>query len=1028
MADENNIGASRLLGVNNLQQAVDSLTAQVNKIARSMGSASSAFLNMSGAAGRASGGSTTGNSWNANSNRMSYSSNGGGATFFGYAGAGMGGRSNGGGGVWTGLARGMSRTPPTSGGGRLAAGGAAVFSVAAGLTAYGNKYMSSNMQMDMLNNYGARMGGFGSGGYQQAYNAVNRAVFQNNYLGLSADDIARASYTNIYTSGLSPQTNGGINSAYMRYQSQVNSFGYNSPTQGAYGAATAAQETYTARSLMASRAFGFKAPIGPGGVQTPMGDIARSIMSNSLSAGKQYTPQNIGFALQQGGGLSVNLNAYGARAGWSQGTIQEYRNYITNLVQARSRGINDTQFDTLLSQASSGNKNARDKLRSAGISSTMFEAQRDLNATRLNRQSDILESLAPAFQDATDAVRNFSSALTNVLKETGLDKLIGTGAGWGSAISGGLSGFGGAFGALGGVMTAARLFGGGAGGLGGLFGGAGGATRSASGLINATRGASGAYNISSLAARGGAGLSGVELAGAGPWAAAGAAATGLGYLGWKGANADEVAHSNTFMQGMTLGVRATPFGIAGAGIRRTWDKFVTGKNKESIWSLMNPFGFEKRTTNTDGRAGGATNANSDGSGSSGGNGTTPSGGGATAAQILKFAESQLGVPYVWGGTTPGKGLDCSGLVQWAFGQAGVKLPRVSQDQAHSGSPVPVNQAGPGDLLFKGDPATHVAIAMGGGKLIEAPRTGLNVRIRGYSPSEFTSARRVVGSIGDTGSLLNNNTDKATKNTLNNQQSRVGGNIGNFSGTSEADIIASILSSSSASLPLNSGSRSASGTSGSSSLGQLPSSNGGGGGNDKASLQAYAKQLLAKYGWGDQWNAFDALVMSESSWDVKATNPSSGAYGLPQALPANKLASAGADWKTNGQTQLQWMMNYIQDRYHSPNAAWAFHQKNNWYSAGAWEIGQDQSATVHKGEMIIPAQQAESIRKVLLDNSYNPGLQKSGSGSGVGVYVANLNVTLPSGYTGGKQDATKLAREIMSALSDIERRNRLQRGQ
>lgn len=90
-------------------------------------------------------------------------------------------------------------------------------------------------------------------------------------------------------------------------------------------------------------------------------------------------------------------------------------------------------------------------------------------------------------------------------------------------------------------------------------------------------------------------------------------------------------------------------------------------------------------------------------------------------------------------------------------------------------------------------------------------------------------------------------------------------------------------------------------------------------------------LLAEFGFGlDQMPALDALWTRESGWNHQAYNPSSGAYGIPQALPGNKMASAGSDWETNPATQIRWGLGYIRDRYGSPQAAWAFHQANGWY--------------------------------------------------------------------------------------------------
>ncbi|MBE8475690.1 aggregation-promoting factor C-terminal-like domain-containing protein [Streptomyces justiciae] len=80
----------------------------------------------------------------------------------------------------------------------------------------------------------------------------------------------------------------------------------------------------------------------------------------------------------------------------------------------------------------------------------------------------------------------------------------------------------------------------------------------------------------------------------------------------------------------------------------------------------------------------------------------------------------------------------------------------------------------------------------------------------------------------------------------------------------------------------------------------------------------------------QYNAFSNIVEHESGWDVNATNASSGAYGLVQALPGSKMASAGSDWKTSAETQIEWGLDYMNSRYGSPSGAWAFWQANGWY--------------------------------------------------------------------------------------------------
>jgi uncharacterized membrane protein len=91
-----------------------------------------------------------------------------------------------------------------------------------------------------------------------------------------------------------------------------------------------------------------------------------------------------------------------------------------------------------------------------------------------------------------------------------------------------------------------------------------------------------------------------------------------------------------------------------------------------------------------------------------------------------------------------------------------------------------------------------------------------------------------------------------------------------------------------------------------------------------------QQMMLAAGWGmDQWGCLDALFTRESGWSASAYNPS-GAYGIPQALPGDKMASAGADWRTNPATQIRWGLGYISGRYGSPCGAWSHSEAYGWY--------------------------------------------------------------------------------------------------
>ena len=101
---------------------------------------------------------------------------------------------------------------------------------------------------------------------------------------------------------------------------------------------------------------------------------------------------------------------------------------------------------------------------------------------------------------------------------------------------------------------------------------------------------------------------------------------------------------------------------------------------------------------------------------------------------------------------------------------------------------------------------------------------------------------------------------------------------------------------------------------------------------KAEYQAYAKDLcINTYGWTE--NDFNCLVKlweRESNWNPNAHNKSSGAHGIPQSLPASKMASEGDDYYTNGKTQIRWGLKYIKNRYGTPSNAWAHSQQKGWY--------------------------------------------------------------------------------------------------
>jgi hypothetical protein len=106
------------------------------------------------------------------------------------------------------------------------------------------------------------------------------------------------------------------------------------------------------------------------------------------------------------------------------------------------------------------------------------------------------------------------------------------------------------------------------------------------------------------------------------------------------------------------------------------------------------------------------------------------------------------------------------------------------------------------------------------------------------------------------------------------------------------------------------------------------------GSTRGNQQA-AALLAGRYGWSPsqnpaQWAALDKLWTRESGWSITATNPTTGAYGIAQALPPDKYATAGKAWRTSAAIQIRWGLEYIRQRYGTPEAAWAHEQAHGWY--------------------------------------------------------------------------------------------------
>jgi cell wall-associated NlpC family hydrolase len=340
---------------------------------------------------------------------------------------------------------------------------------------------------------------------------------------------------------------------------------------------------------------------------------------------------------------------------------------------------------------------------------------------------------------------------------------------------------------------------------------------------------------------------------------------------------------------------------------------------------------------------GGSSLSSSASSQSGGSSATS--GTVTNKQVVtavKDAESQLGKPYVWGGDSPATSFDCSGLVQWAYGQAGVKLPRTSQQQWASlqSKSVPMDKVQEGDLVFMaGSDGTannpgHVGMMINSKQLIQAPYTGASIDVIAYDPGQWQHAARPVG--GTSG--VSNGSSAPTANASGQGNSGAGaGNTmgllpGNYGSSEESANTASALAGG-----IATGGGGVWGGTGNSQTGATGSGGtnaGSSGGTDASasSLQKYAFSLFGKFGWGaNQQQPLVNLWNKESNWRSNAQNPTSTAYGIAQFL--NSTWAGYGPKTSNADLQILYGEEYIKQRYGSPAGAWAHETAYNWYGSG-----------------------------------------------------------------------------------------------
>lgn len=847
-------------------------------------------------------------------------------------------------------------------------------------------------------------------------NAIRKYIFgsQNQNLtswAQSVNDAQAAAFIASRNSGYNVLNPGStsVNPQFAGYLSNVKDLATLNPTMSAVSLAGMVGTLSSNRALYASWAYGYN-PVRKLGGAVPAGAIGQltdSIIGRTFQGRRTISAKEFTAALGQGESLNANISAYVNSIGGDQSMVQALEDYATGRNTARLHGLSGNQFDTLLSQAEQGGRSgqaAKDQLRKLGISNTIVQSQKDLSASKSQNISDLMDSLGPAVKSATEELGKFYGALDKIVNMPGIKQGAGNLLGWGSVFGSPLAtGLGAAAGL--------RLGGGLPGIAGSLLG-----MRSIGGT-GAITGALGA----------GSGLGGAAVLG-GAALGSGAAIAG----GWElGGHVTNSGTSTGLGIALGLGGPVGALALQSSMARRMWDK-LNGRNSESWLSTLNPFGH--RTTPTTGIGGGTSRAALDSGGSSSSRGTPIAG--KTAAGAIQTAMNQIGKDYVYGAEGPDT-FDCSGLMQFAYHSIGVNLPRTSQQQMRVGQHVDLKDVRPGDLMFPYP--GHVVMALGGGKILEAPHTGAKVRIMPESEyGHYQEIRRIVGAVGTYSGIGSSSATPAQQQTGNagGNSGAPGAGVGSslYASSNEVDVLGAALASVRTALngaPMGNSASSAadpSSTTGSSSVTPSPS------GRGAAANKNLAKYMAAYlYGWkGDEWDALNALWMQESGFNEKAKNPSSGAYGIPQALPASKMSSAGSDWKTNPRTQIAWGLKYIKDRYGDPLAAEANEKKFNWYDTGAWEIKQDEIAKVHKGEMIIEKPKADKIRDVLMRDVVNMrdasgSTSSSSHGGGLTLVFNQGAISFSTSGPLTASTAQAFAQSFAERVSQHDRIKKLQRG-
>jgi cell wall-associated NlpC family hydrolase/SLT domain-containing protein len=877
---------------------------------------------------------------------------------------------------------------------------------------------------------GSPIGADGTSG--SAINALRKQIFgsQGQHTTLwaqSANDASKAAFIASQNSGFLNLTPGTrqANPQFSSYLGNIKDLSLVNPTMDAASLASMFGSLTSARGYYASTMYGYTPALGGNGQisRNAIGNVASSIFRKTMNGRTTVSPQELAASLGQNGYLNANIAAYVKSAGGDQSTVTALENYITAQNTASLHGMSQQQFTSLMNQYEAGGSAgdaAGKKLQSIGITNSILQSQKNVTAAKNTTTNDLLDQFGPALKDANAALTKFTNLVNSIVNTPGIKQILGAGAGWGTT-------FGGLLGGLGGGMLmrglGGRLLGGGASsllGAGGLGEGgllAGGAGSLLAGALPVATGLVGAYGIAHFGHQATSHIKNSKARGA------------ANLLVDAGAGAATGAAIGSVVPGIGTGIGAAIGGTIGVG-----------------WNLFR----NSRTTSTDGRQGGAAGSSKGGASPSSGQPVA----GKTAAAAIEAALSELGKPYQWGGTGP-DAFDCSGLMQYAYRQIGVQLPRVSEDQMNVGQAVKQADARPGDLMFPYP--GHVVMYLGNNKIVEAPRTGENIRISPVSEyGQYVAIRRIVGSVGS----YSGATDQ-TSNTQKSQANNAGGNsgassLGNaYGSTEEVDAITSALAGvqhSVATSPMNDSSTSAGDGVGSADAGNYNFGPIHGKATDIPAPPAWVKTAVLK-GMsaagvsGAAWarglvtvayreSSFNAKAQNNYDSNAKAGTPSQGLMQVIRPTFESFRAKSLPDDPFDPAASVAASADYIKGRYKNISNV---QQANpdlppQGYAVGAWEIPQDHVAMVHKGEMIIEKPKADTIRQALMRDVVNVKDAATGQSSvvpssgGITLNFSSGAVQFVISGTGmTAQQAQQAADQFAQALTQNARMKQLARG-